>query len=218
MNGIDISWYLILSMCIGVALVLYVIIKIIMNIKRNAKQNVNTKKEGSASAAQNTGDNNTTQATTIAVHGNGNQINLPREVKASQEGREGMEQEKNDYLSANILFIDDDPEYKIDNILTKMGFRHIVKIADVTSVELTEIKQAEILFVDYNNVGKEVFGEKEGLGAALAIKKRYPSKKVVMNSAYPHMYDSDLKYLDGLISKNSAPEQYRATIEDLYKA
>lgn len=218
MNGIDISWYLILSMCIGVALVLYVIIKIIMNIKRNAKQNVNTKKEGSASAAQNTGDNNTTQATTIAVHGNGNQINLPREVKASQEGIEGMEQEKNDYLSANILFIDDDPEYKIDNILTKMGFRHIVKIADVTSVELTEIKQAEILFVDYNNVGKEVFGEKEGLGAALAIKKRYPSKKVVMNSAYPHMYDSDLKYLDGLISKNSAPEQYRATIEDLYKA
>ncbi len=218
MNGIDISWYLILSMCIGVALVLYVIIKIIMNIKRNAKQNVNTKKEGSASAAQNTGDNNTTQATTIAVHGNGNQINLPREVKASQEGREGMEQEKNDYLSANILFIDDDPEYKIDNILTKMGFRHIVKIADVTSVELTEIKQAEILFVDYNNVGKEVFGEKEGLGAALAIKKLYPSKKVVMNSAYPHMYDSDLKYLDGLISKNSAPEQYRATIEDLYKA
>lgn len=195
-----------------------VIIKIIMNIKRNAKQNVNTKKEGSASAAQNTGDNNTTQATTIAVHGNGNQINLPREVKASQEGREGMEQEKNDYLSANILFIDDDPEYKIDNILTKMGFRHIVKIADVTSVELTEIKQAEILFVDYNNVGKEVFGEKEGLGAALAIKKLYPSKKVVMNSAYPHMYDSDLKYLDGLISKNSAPEQYRATIEDLYKA
>ena len=189
-----------------------------MNIKRNAKQNVNTKKEGSASAAQNTGDNNTTQATTIAVHGNGNQINLPREVKASQEGREGMEQEKNDYLSANILFIDDDPEYKIDNILTKMGFRHIVKIADVTSVELTEIKQAEILFVDYNNVGKEVFGEKEGLGAALAIKKLYPSKKVVMNSAYPHMYDSDLKYLDGLISKNSAPEQYRATIEDLYKA
>ena len=129
-----------------------------------------------------------------------------------------MEQEKNDYLSANILFIDDDPEYKIDNILTKMGFRHIVKIADVTSVELTEIKQAEILFVDYNNVGKEVFGEKEGLGAALAIKKLYPSKKVVMNSAYPHMYDSDLKYLDGLISKNSAPEQYRATIEDLYKA
>ena len=45
MNGIDISWYLILSMCIGVALVLYVIIKIIMNIKRNAKQNVNTKKD-----------------------------------------------------------------------------------------------------------------------------------------------------------------------------
>ena len=215
MTGFEYSSHLLLALCIGVAVVF--VITFVINKNRNAHQKVNAKKGGGASVAQNTGDGNTTKATTIAVHGNGNQITLP--LKETIDRQEKQEKKDNqDYMSAHILFIDDDPEYKIDKILQKMGFRHVDKIPDVTSVELTEIKQAEILFIDYNNVGKEIFGEKEGLGAALAIKKRYPSKKVVVYSGFPHMYDNDLKHIDGLISKNSVPEQIRATIEDLYKS
>lgn len=216
MTGFEISSNLFWTISIGIVVVCVfaLVINIVVNKDRNASQKVSADKGGSASTAQNTGDGNTTTATSISVLGNGNQITFPREEPSVGQHKK----EDQDYMSAHILFIDDDPEYKIDKILQKMGFRHVEKISDVTSVELTEIKQAEILFIDYNNVGKEVFGEKEGLGAALAIKKHYPSKKIVVYSGFPHMYDNDLKQLDGLISKNSAPEQIRATIEDLYKS
>ena len=142
------------------------------------------------------GDNNNVQISDMQVSQNANIL-----------------QANDDYLATNILFIDDDSDYKITDILLKMGFRNVNKLNDISSIDLPEIKRAAVLFIDVNGVGTEIFGNKEGLGAALSIKKRYPDKKVVLYSGYPHMFDSDLQQLDGVLAKNSAPEQFRAMIE-----
>lgn len=85
-----------------------------------------------------------------------------------------------------ILFIDDDRNFKIVAILKKMGWVNTKIISDVNSVDSAALNDADVVFVDIQGVGKIMQYQDEGLGLALAIKRRHPNKKVVIYSAQEH--------------------------------
>ncbi len=219
MTGIENSIYLIVGFVFVSITIFVVVFKVIFSVKnRNNKQRFKTKSGAILGGEQTLGDHSPIQSTNLSIQGNGNQIIVDHNKTSEQKhAKEVNNNDQDDYLSVNVLFIDDDKEYKIANILQKMGFRHVNVIYEIPSIELSEIKNADVLFIDFNDVGKEIFGEKDGLGAALAIKKRYPQKYVVLYSGSPHMYDNDLRMLDGVLPKNAAAEQFRASIEEFYK-
>jgi len=88
--------------------------------------------------------------------------------------------------SKKILFIDDDKTFKIVTILKKMGWIHTRIVIDLPSLDATTLKDADVVFVDIQGVGKIMHYQDEGLGLALAIKRRHPNKKVVIYSAQEH--------------------------------
>jgi hypothetical protein len=85
--------------------------------------------------------------------------------------------------STSILFIDDDKTFKIVDILKRMGWVNTKIIKDINSLEDPNLVSADVLFIDIQGVGKLLQFKEEGLGLALAIKKRHPKKKIVIYSA-----------------------------------
>ena len=83
----------------------------------------------------------------------------------------------------NILFVDDIKFNLIKDIQEKDGWRNVSAIKDVSSLSQKEIKEAHIIFVDIQGVGKSMIFEDGGLGLIVAIKEKYPEKKVIMYSA-----------------------------------
>lgn len=90
-----------------------------------------------------------------------------------------------DDLKANtkILFIDDLKFNYVDSLKEKDGWKNISRISDVTSISQFEIKEAHIIFVDIQGVGKNLKFKDEGLELIQAIRKQYPEKKIIMYSA-----------------------------------
>ncbi len=77
---------------------------------------------------------------------------------------------------ARILFIDD-KECQIVVNLKRNDFS-VRKIEDVASpAKDTDVQWANIIFVDYKDVGKKLFLKKEGLGLISEIKRVYRDKK-----------------------------------------
>lgn len=82
-----------------------------------------------------------------------------------------------------ILFIDDQNFNYITALKEKDGWQNISRIADPTSISQTELREAHIIFVDIQGVGKKMGFEDEGLGLVQAIREHYPEKKIIMYSA-----------------------------------
>lgn len=118
-----------------------------------------------------------------------------------------------------ILFIDDDRTPSVIKPLRKSGWKNIKKIGDTANLDLAEIRNADIIFVDILGVGKELQFENEGVGLAATIKKRYPQKAVVIYSATSehNLFDPDIDILDGRLSKNAEPIQFSNMIEEYAK-
>jgi hypothetical protein len=83
----------------------------------------------------------------------------------------------------HLLFIDDDRGFKIVGILKKMGWENTKLVTDISSLEQPALLSADVVFVDIQGVGRLMQHTDEGLGLALAIKRRHPGKKVVIYSA-----------------------------------
>ncbi|MBJ9673209.1 hypothetical protein [Burkholderia gladioli] len=120
---------------------------------------------------------------------------------------------------SNILFIDDDRGFKIVGILKKMGWEHTRLVTDITSLEQQYLLDAHVVFVDIQGVGRSMQYTDEGLGLALAIKRRYPEKRVVIYSAEEKgaRFHEALQEADYSLSKTAEPIRFEDTIVRVLK-
>lgn len=121
--------------------------------------------------------------------------------------------------TTRILFVDDNhSEYKIVSILKKAGWIKTKSVRDITDLDSTSVNEADIIFVDINGVGLELF-EDQGLGLASALKKKYPSKKIVIYSAETtgDRFHQALREVDHCLPKNADAYQFINLIENLIR-
>jgi hypothetical protein len=116
--------------------------------------------------------------------------------------------------STTILFIDDDKTFKIVGILKKMGWLNTRLIKDINSLSDHNVVDANILFIDIQGVGKLLQLKDEGLGLALAIKRRYPAKKIIIYSAQAdgERFHEALSEADYSLPKTAEPVRFEETI------
>jgi len=119
-----------------------------------------------------------------------------------------------------IVFIDD-KAFPVMDILKKAGWLNTRRLLDVTSLDQAEVKEAHILFVDIQGVGRKLKFKEEGLGLIVALKEKYPSKKVVAYSSEDHgqvqAFHAGINLADYRLSKNADPYEFQFLIERLAK-
>jgi hypothetical protein len=127
--------------------------------------------------------------------------------------------DENTKSTTKILFIDDNhTEYKNVSILKKAGWSKTKSVKDVTDLDSPHVIEADIIFVDINGVGLQLF-EDQGLGLASALKKKYPNKKIVIYSAENtgDRFHQALREVDHCLPKNADAYQFINCIENLIK-
>lgn len=117
----------------------------------------------------------------------------------------------------HIMFIDDDTSFPVVKILRKAGWRNTKIVKDITSLDAADVRDAHIFFVDIQGVGKALSFKDEGLGVAVALKKKYPDKKVVIYSAVPigDRFHEGFRVADDQLSKTADPYQFQQAVETL---
>ncbi|MBP9849248.1 MAG: hypothetical protein KBC58_07395 [Flavobacterium sp.] len=119
-----------------------------------------------------------------------------------------------------ILFIDD-KSFPIIEMLEKNGWRNIQKVNDVTGTDQQEVREAHILFIDIQGVGKKMKLTDEGLGLTVAIKKKYPNKKVIVYSAEDQgqvkAFHEGFELADSQLSKNANSYEFQFRLEKFAK-
>jgi hypothetical protein len=120
-------------------------------------------------------------------------------------------------VKPSILFIDDDISFPVVKILRKAGWANTKIVKDIVSLDTAEVLAAQILFVDIQGVGKALNFKEEGLGLAAAIKKKHPTKKVVIYSSVPegNMFHEALKLVDATLQKSADPYEFQMLVEKL---
>lgn len=119
----------------------------------------------------------------------------------------------------HILFVDDKAVPKAKQLHDNDGWRFIQKISDVSSISQVEVVDAHIIFIDVQGVGKAMGFKDEGLGLIVALKEKYPEKKIVMYSAESQgqidafHHASDL--VDGRLRKGADLYEFSTTTERL---
>lgn len=119
--------------------------------------------------------------------------------------------------STNIVFIDDDTKFKVVKILASSGWTNTSIIRDAKTLDDPTIVNADILFVDIQGVGIELGFSSEGLGLALALKEKYPNKKIVIYSAETkgERFHDALRKADSFLAKNADPYEFQKLVEEL---
>lgn len=87
--------------------------------------------------------------------------------------------------------------------MKKAGYTLIKYMKECNNIHCQQIKDAEVIFVDVNGVGVNLFPQEQGFGLARAIKQQYPSKCVVLYSAEPQYFRKDYNMFDSVLPKNS---------------
>lgn len=116
----------------------------------------------------------------------------------------------------NIVFVDDH-KFGVVDILKKAGWVHTKRIADIESLDDRDITNAHILFIDIMGVGKKLQFSDEGLGLLLALREKYPWKKLVVYSAETtgDRFHEALSKADHRLRKNADPYQFQMVVESL---
>lgn len=114
-----------------------------------------------------------------------------------------------------ILFIDDDKNFNVVKILRDSKWKRTKSVVDIKSLDSVQVKNAEIIFVDINGVGKILNLEYEGLDLALMLKQKYPEKKIIIYSANKNSYSFHEAWerVDGRLEKNALPYQFQNLVE-----
>lgn len=114
-----------------------------------------------------------------------------------------------------ILFIDDDKKFNIVKIFKDSKWKNTQSVQDIKSVDDLKVKEADIIFVDINGVGKLLECKDDGLDIALMLKQKYPNKKIIIYSAnknndnfHPAWDSCDFK-----LEKNALSYQYLSLVE-----
>lgn len=110
---------------------------------------------------------------------------------------------------AKVLFIDD-KECQIVTNLKRNNF-DVRKVDDVLSPATdADVQWANIIFVDYKDVGKKLFGKKEGLGLINELRRVYANNK-------RYVIYSTIQDFEGLVDfpyirKNATYDEYISLI------
>lgn len=114
---------------------------------------------------------------------------------------------------AVILFIDDE-KFNMVNILKKAGWKNTSSKKDIIDMDDSDVSKSDIIFVDINGVGKNLF-ESQGIGLASALKDKYPTKKIVIYSAETmgDRFDKALRKVDECLAKNAEPYEFISLVE-----
>lgn len=119
-----------------------------------------------------------------------------------------------------IIFVDD-KAYPVIDILKRAGWTNTRRLADVNSLDQHEVKEAHILFIDIQGVGKKLKFKDEGLGLIVALKEKYPSKKVVAYSSEDQgqvqAFSTGINVADYRLHKTADPYEFQFLIERLAK-
>ena len=115
-----------------------------------------------------------------------------------------------------ILFIDDDKNFAVVNILKQSGWKNTKTIVDIKTLDILQIREADIIFIDINGVGKLLKLENEGLDIALMLKRKYPNKKVIIYSAnrkHDNFHEA-WSLCDYKLEKNALPFDFINLVEN----
>ena len=115
-----------------------------------------------------------------------------------------------------IVFIDDDTKFKVAKILIDSGWKNTTILKDAKTLDELIITDANILFVDIQGVGLEMGFKDEGLGLALALKSKYPNKKIIIYSAETegNRFHEALRKADSFLPKNADPYEFQKLVEE----
>lgn len=116
----------------------------------------------------------------------------------------------------SILFIDDDANFNVVKILKDSGWKKSKTVPDIKTLDIQAVKDADIIFVDINGVGKLLKLEFEGLDLALMLKQKYSDKKVVIYSANrnSNSFHQAWDICDFKLEKNALPYQFQNLVEE----
>ena len=119
-----------------------------------------------------------------------------------------------------ILFIDD-RSFPVVDIIKNAGWSNTKRIKDAEGIEQIDIKEAHIIFCDIQGIGKKLRFTDEGLGLVIALKQKYPNKKIVVYSAEDQgrveAFHQGLNVADGRLSKLAEPYQFQLLVEKYAK-
>lgn len=127
--------------------------------------------------------------------------------------KKSLDEYKNE---TRILFVDDDARFKVAKILTQSGWVHTKLIKDCKTLDERDVVDAQLLFIDVQGVGVAMGFNDEGLGLALAIKEKYPHKKVIIYSAETKgdRFHEALRKADSFLPKNADPYEFQRIVEE----
>ncbi len=117
-----------------------------------------------------------------------------------------------------VLFVDD-KNFSVLNILIKSGWVNTKRIKDVNSLDDVDIREANIIFVDIQGVGNALKFKDEGLGLIVALKNKYPEKRVIVYSAEStgDRFHEGLSVADASLRKNADPYEFQKLVEEFAK-
>lgn len=116
-----------------------------------------------------------------------------------------------------VLFIDNDTRFKIIKILRKYDWIKCDILGDLVEYDLPLLKEADIVFIDIEGVGKKLRPKEQGLGIVVDIHTRYPDKHIVIysSSTKRDMTHQAFSIATGTLYKESEPSQFLRYIEDV---
>ncbi len=123
--------------------------------------------------------------------------------------------------NVNILFIDD-LDMPVVESLRKANYK-VKKVKDIKDVDDADVKNAQIIFVDFDGVGKSISPLHQGAGLVKELKSKYgTSKFVVLYTAQPTMpADTTMSSLftiaDARMRKDSDVTDFTDQIRDALK-
>lgn len=114
-----------------------------------------------------------------------------------------------------ILFIDDDKKFNVVKLLKDSGWNNTKTVSDIKNLDVPAVKEADVIFVDINGVGKLLGLESQGLDLVLMLKQKYPEKKLIIYSANrnSNSFHSAWDKCDYKLEKNALPYQFQNIVE-----
>ena len=116
-----------------------------------------------------------------------------------------------------ILFVDDDTKFKVVKIMRASGWTNVSIKKDIRDLGARDVIDTDVFFIDIQGVGQALGFTDGGLGLSLAIKQKYPEKKVVIYSAQTDgdRFHKALNRADGSLAKNADPYEFIALLDEL---
>lgn len=156
--------------------------------------------------------NTNTNTNKVVVNNNIKVLNTKPSSEKNSNGSNGHNSRYKEIT--RILFVDDDVKFKVVNILKKAGWINTKSKKDIVNLDDNDAKESDIIFVDINGVGTELFQD-QGLGLAYALKTKYPEKKIVIYSAESNgdRFHKAFRITDDCLSKNAEPYEFIHLVE-----